>query len=148
MREFGNTGSAPARTLGPDLELGVAARRFVIALHELLVAAAHKLQRALRPAYVVVGAAATEADAVVVPAAAAAISAIRARRPDSWIVAITGSGGETLSEYVDAGAEQVIVECATVKLAARQRAGLRRRGWQRSEASAPVAQPGRTERRI
>lgn len=77
------------------------------------------------------GSATTSVDAFVLPAAVTVISSVRAEHPGSFIVVVLDSSGAEISTAVDAGANQVVAECARVELAARVRAGLRRRDCER-----------------
>ncbi|MHB8659500.1 MAG: hypothetical protein ACYC91_16430 [Solirubrobacteraceae bacterium] len=121
-------------TPGPERAPGSAsgAGLAVVVLHELFVSIFGELERELGPAYsVITGSAAGVVDAFVLPAAVTVISSVRAEHPDSVIVVVSGSGGGEIGSAIDAGADQVVAECATVELAARVRAGLRRRAWER-----------------
>lgn len=90
-----------------------------------------ELERELGPAYLVNAGSTTAAvDAFVLPAAVTVVSSVRAEHPDSFIVVLSDSSGGEISAAIDAGANQVVTECATVELAARVRAGLRRRDWE------------------
>lgn len=126
LRERGTPGSerAPGSASGAGLS--------VVVLHELFVSIFVELERELGPAYLLDAGSATAAvDAFVLPAAVTVISSVRAEHPDSFIVVVSDSSGGEIGAAIDAGADQVVTECATVELAARVRAGLRRRDWER-----------------